>query len=111
MKRATSPRRRVALEICDVLNLERTSMKYLVIALSVLSLSSFANAADLSKACKKEVKTFACKGGDHEIHECLESHEEHGKKNDGFSKACYDAHEAYEKKAGKSEGAEAEEHK
>lgn len=86
-------------------------MKYLVIVLSIMSVSPFANGADLTKACKKEVKTFACKGGDQEIHECLEGHEEHGKKNDGFSKACYDAHEAYEKKVGKSEGTETEEHK
>lgn len=30
------------------------------------------------------------------VHECLEKNENHKKKNDGFSKGCYSAHEAFE---------------
>ncbi len=52
-----------------------------------------------------------CKGkAEQAIHECLEKHERHGAANDGFSSACYEAHEAFEKSSGKGGSEEAEHH-
>src|SRR4051794_1190120 len=66
-------------------------------------------ASGLMKACKADLKKAGCKATtDAEAHECLEQKEVHGKKDDGFSHACYEAHEAYEKSAGKEEKSEAE---
>lgn len=65
--------------------------------------SAFA-AGGMLKACKKELKSFSCEAKtEAAAHECLEQHEAHGKKNDGFSHGCYEAHESYEKKMGKEE--------
>ena len=63
--------------------------------------------ASMLKACKKDLKTLGCKAKtEAEVQECLEKNEAHGKKDDGFSHGCYEAHEAYEKKAGKEEAGE-----
>ena len=55
-------------------------------------------------ACKKDLKKHSCKAKtDAEAHECLEKVENHEAKDDGFTHACYEAHEAFEKTAGKEE--------
>jgi hypothetical protein len=73
------------------------------------SVPAFAKGGMLG-ACKKELKKFACEAKtEADAHECLEKHEAHGKKNDGFGHACYEAHESYEKSMGKEE--KGEEHK
>jgi hypothetical protein len=79
-----------------------------VIAVSLMASvpSAFAKGGMMS-ACKKELKKFGCEAKtEAAAHECLEQHEAHGKKNDGFSHGCYEAHESYEKKMGKEEKGE-----
>ena len=82
-------------------------------ALSVFAVSALfasqVHAATMADACKKEIKKYKCDAtSEQTIHECLEKHEKHNKKHDGFKAACYEAHEAYEKQSGteeKNEGA------
>jgi hypothetical protein len=57
--------------------------------------------------CKKDLKKAGCTAKtDAEAHECLEKVEKHDAKDDGFTHACYEAHEAYEKKMSKEEAGE-----
>ncbi len=82
-----------------------------LVGLSVVAGIPFAHAAgEIRVACKKELKSFKCGAAtEQEAHKCLESHEAHDKKNDGFSQVCYEAHEAFEKKSGAEEKGEARE--
>jgi hypothetical protein len=78
-----------------------------IVSTFVLSSSAFAAEAGMLKACKKEIKKFSCDAtSEQTAHECLEKHEAHKKKNDGFSHGCYEAHEAFEKKMGTEEKGE-----
>jgi hypothetical protein len=81
-----------------------------LVALAALIAAPGAYAASkLSSACKSDIKKFKCTGKtDAELHECLEKNEQEGKPNEGFTKACYQAHEAYEKANAKSEKEEHE---
>ncbi|MBI3557754.1 MAG: hypothetical protein HY074_15955 [Deltaproteobacteria bacterium] len=74
---------------------------------SMMAVPSAFAAGGMLKACKGELKKFGCKAKtEADAHECLEQHEAHGKKDDGFKHACYEAHESYEKKMGKEEKGE-----
>lgn len=74
------------------------------VAVAMLSLGSSAYAKGMLKDCKSELKKFNCEATtEAAAHECLEQHEDHGKKHDGFSKSCYKSHESYEKKMHKEE--------
>ncbi|HTL11067.1 MAG TPA: hypothetical protein VL588_01185 [Bdellovibrionota bacterium] len=87
------------------------SLKKLVLGVSAaaalaLAPSVFAGSA-LQKACAPDLKKNRCEAKtDADAHHCLEKNEKRGKPNEGFTKKCYDAHEAYER----SSGGETEEH-
>lgn len=89
-------------------NIGKRNVLASIVALGmVASVPSAYAASGMLKACKGELKKFGCSAKtEAAAHECLEQHEEHGKKSDGFGHACYEAHESYEKKADKEEKGE-----
>src|SRR3954470_16017413 len=81
----------------------KTVLGLIAVASFSFGAQSFA-ASKLMSACKKDLKKHACKAKtDAEAHECLEKVEKHDAKDDGFTHACYEAHEAFEKASGKEE--------
>jgi hypothetical protein len=82
-------------------------MGLVAISAIMASPSAFAAATPLAKACKTDLQKSGCTGTtDSELHECLEQHEDHKKPNDGFTKTCQKAHEAFESAHGKQESDE-----
>lgn len=81
-----------------------TSLVALSVFLAMTGSYSAMAASSLVKNCQSDLKKFNCAAkNDAEAHECLEKNEQEQQPNEGFSKACYKAHESYEKKIGKGE--------
>jgi hypothetical protein len=86
--------------------MKKFSMMMAILALGAFATgpAAFAKSSALMKACKGDLKKFGCKAKtDAAAHECLEKNEKEGQKDEGFSHACYEAHENYEKHSGKME--------
>ncbi|HEY2775227.1 MAG TPA: hypothetical protein VGK20_14360 [Candidatus Binatia bacterium] len=74
-----------------------------IVATAVVGVLAAAPAAyatsTLMKSCSDDVKKFGCTAkNDTAVHQCLEKNEKKGETDEGFSSACYKAHESYEKR-------------
>ena len=84
--------------------MKRTSLATLAFPFALLLSVPALAAGELVKACGPDIKKFKCKASsDADAHECLEKNENEGAPNEGFTKKCYDADQAYEKATGKEE--------
>ena len=76
-----------------------------LVATTALVVPAFASANNLAAVCKADLKKMGCPTAktDEEVNACLDKNEKANQPNEGLSKACYQAHESYEKKTGTME--------